>query len=187
EVCAGRRHPPWPRSRRAARDWSYELLSERERQVFARLSVFLGGFTLDDAEAVLADGQLPTSHVLDALGSLVERSLVEYRSSSYRLLRALREYAGQRLDESGESAAIRERHARYSCAQAETANRERRGPDRARWLAWLAAEYANLRAGMAWARSAGAHAWARSAGAHAWARSAGAHELSLRYAIAMTW
>jgi predicted ATPase/DNA-binding SARP family transcriptional activator len=169
ELLAGRREPTRHRSLRAAIDWSHELLSGLERQVFARLSVFLGEFTLDDAEAVVADDQLSRAAVMDALGALVERSLVEHRPERYHLLRALREYAGQRLDERGEAATIQERHARYYCTQAETANRERRGPDRARWLRWLGSQDANLRAGMAWAHSSGAP------------------ELSLRYAAALTW
>jgi len=163
-------------SLRAAIDWSYDLLTERERTVFARLSVFLGGFTLEAAESVVADANLSEATVMDILGALVERSLVvaERRGDPpgdmrYRLLESLREYAAARLDEVGAADAVRRRHAWYFCAFTEQAEGERRGPDRRRWLRRLGEEYANLRAGMAWSRARGEHL------------------LSLRYACALTW
>jgi len=163
-------------SLRAAIDWSYDLLTARERTVFARLSVFLGGFTLEAAESVVADADLSEATVMDILGALVERSLVvaERREDPpgdmrYRLLESLREYAAARLDKVGEADTVRRRHARHFCAFTEQAERERRGPERSRWLRRLGDEYANLRAGMAWSQSQDEHL------------------LSLRYACALTW
>jgi predicted ATPase len=171
-TVAERRHG----SLRAAIDWSYDLLTDRERTVFARLSVFVGGFTLEAAEAVVSDEDLSEATVTDTLGSLVERSLVvaEPREDPrgdmrYRLLDALREYAAVRLDELGDADAVRQRHARYFCDFSEQAEGERRGPVRRRWLRWLGEEYANLRAAMAWSQSRGEHM------------------VSLRYACALTW
>jgi predicted ATPase/DNA-binding SARP family transcriptional activator len=176
ELLAGHREASRHGSLLAAIEWSHDLLTERERRVFARLAVFLGGFTLEATEAVVADSDLSTGAAMDTLGALVERSLVvaEHRGDlpgqrRYRLLEALREYAAQRLDEAGESAAVRDRHARQFCALAEEADWERRGPNRRRWLQRLTEEYANLRAGMARAQSSGDH------------------ELCLRYACALTW
>jgi hypothetical protein len=176
ELLAGHREASRHGSLHAAIEWSYGLLTERERRVFGRLAVFLGGFTLEAAEAVVADHDLSAGAAMDTLGALVERSLVvaEQRGDPpgerrYRLLEALREYAAQRLEEAGESATVRDRHARHFCGLAEEADRERRGPDRKRWLRCLTEEYANLRAGMAWAQSRGEH------------------ELCLRYAYALTW
>jgi hypothetical protein len=163
-------------SLRAAIDWSYDLLTNRERTVFARLSVFLGGFTLEAAESVVSDEGLSEATVMDTLGALVERSLVvaEPREDPrgdmrYRLLEALREYAAARLDELGDADTIRQRHAWHFCALTEQAEGERRGSDRRRWLRWLGEEYANLRAAMVWSQSRGEHT------------------LSLRYACALTW
>ncbi len=176
ELLAGRREASRHGSLRAAIEWSHGLLTERGRRVFARLCVFVGGFTLEAAEAVVADEGLSTGAAMDTLGALVERSLVvaEHRADApgqrrYRLLEALREYAAQRLEEAGESATVRDRHARHFCALAEEADWQRRGPDRRRWLRSLTEEYANLRAGMAWAQSRADH------------------ELCLRYACALTW
>jgi predicted ATPase len=163
-------------SLRAAIDWSYDLLTDRERTVFARLSVFLGGFTLEAAESVVSDKDLSEAMVMDTLGSLVERSLVvaEPREDPpgdmrYRLLDALREYATARLDELGDGDIVRQQHAQYYCAFTEQAEEKRRGSDRRRWLRWLDEEYPNLRAAMAWSQSRGERL------------------LSLRYACALTW
>jgi predicted ATPase len=176
DLLAGHREASRHGSLRAAIEWSYGLLTERERRVFGRLSVFLGGFTLEAAEAVVADADLTAGAAMDTLGALVERSLVvtEQRGDPqgrrrYRLLEALREYAAQRLEEAGESATVKDRHATHFCALAEEAEWQRRGPDRSRWLRCLNEEYANLRAGMAWAQSRGNH------------------ELCLRYACGLTW
>ncbi len=176
EVLAGRYEHTRHGSLRAAIDWSYELLTERERTVFARLAVFLGGFTLEAAEGVVADGALSKAMVMDTLGALVERSLVvaEHRDDPpghvrYRLLEALRQYASRRLGSSGSADAVRDRHARYYAALAEQAYRDRRGPDRSRWVRWLGEEYPNLRTAMAWLRSTGDE------------------ELKLRYACALPW
>jgi non-specific serine/threonine protein kinase len=169
ELLAGLSDATRHGSLRAAIDWSHDLLTERERLVFARLSVFLGGFTLAAAEAVIADDQLSAGAVMGTLGALVERSLVvvEHRDDPpgevrYRMLEAIREYATQRLDAASE---VRDRHARYFCDLAETANGQRRGADRARWLRWLEEEHGNLRAAMAGAPPA----------------------LALRFACALIW
>jgi len=91
---------------RATIEWSYELLSPEEQQLFARLSVFAGGCTLEAAEEVAeAD--------LDTLQSLVDKSLVRFTNERYWMLETIREYAAERLEESGESDALRSRHARY--------------------------------------------------------------------------
>ena len=156
ELLAGLQEAARHGSLRAAIDWSHDLLTERERLVFARLSVFIGGFTLAAAEAVIADDELSAGAVMGTLGALVERSLVvvEHREDPpgevrYRMLEALREYATQRLDASGEAGAVRERHARYFCDLAEIAHGQRRGADRTRWSRWLEEEHGNLRAAMA--------------------------------------
>ena len=91
---------------RATVEWSYALLSEVERQVFNRLSVFRGGWSLTAAEAVVADDLVSSSVVLDTIGRLVERSMVwveRGRTTRYRMLETLREYAAEQLNTSGEA------------------------------------------------------------------------------------
>ena len=101
---------PRQQTLRALIDWSYDLLAEPERILFRRLAVFAGGFTLDAAEAVGADASL--RDVLSSLTNLVEKSLVvvDAEGERYRLLETVRQYAQERLAESGEADATRTRH-----------------------------------------------------------------------------
>lgn len=135
-----------------AMDWSYHLLDERHRALFARVSVFAGGFDVAAAEA-LAAGALPRGDVVDVLGRLVDKSLVvlEHRDAGgrYRLLETIRQYAGQRLEERAEAAAAREQHAACYLALAEEAEQRLQGPDQRRWLDRLEADHDNVRAALA--------------------------------------
>ena len=114
---------PRQQTLRALCDWSWELLSERERVAFARCAVFQGEFDLEAAEAAIADeavgagGSLAQGDVIDAVGELVERSLVAAierdGTMRYRLLETLRAYAAERLASAGETAALRMAHAAH--------------------------------------------------------------------------
>jgi predicted ATPase len=99
---------------RASVDWSHALLSEPERVLFRRLAVFLGGFDLDAAQAVAGFGAVEHYQVLDQLALLVDKSLVlaenTGRRTRYRLLETVRQYALEKLGESGEADAVRSRH-----------------------------------------------------------------------------
>ena len=99
---------------RASVDWSHALLTEPERILFRRLAVFLGGFDLDAAQAIAGDGDVESYQVLDLLTLLVDKSLVVAESTRgptrYRLLETVRQYALEKLGESGEADAIRSRH-----------------------------------------------------------------------------
>jgi predicted ATPase len=93
---------------RATIDWSHKLLSEAERMLFRRLSVFAGGWTLEAAEGVCSGGGVEENDVLDLLGGLVDKSLVAAGAPTggavrYRMLEPLRQYAREKLEESGES------------------------------------------------------------------------------------
>ena len=107
---------------RASVDWSHALLTEPERVVFARLAVFMGGFDLDAAEAVAGGGDVERFQVLDLLTLLVDKSLVVAESTSgrtrYRLLETVRQYALEKLGESGEADAVRARHRDHYTAMA---------------------------------------------------------------------
>ena len=143
--------PERQRTMRAALDWSYDLLSEEEKALFRRLSVFAGGFTLDAAEKVGAMGELEADDVLELLGRLVEQSLVLAEAPAgemrYRMLEPVRQYATERLNENGEEQeqAI-QRHKEYYLALADRAEPEIKGWDQVLWLDRLEAENDNLRA-----------------------------------------
>jgi predicted ATPase/class 3 adenylate cyclase len=129
--------------------WSYELLDEREQLLFARLAVFRGGFTPDAAEVVCGE-----VGIWGDLAGLAERSLIQLDVGSpvtrYELLESVRAFALERLTERGEEGRTAERHARWFCAFAERADRERAGPNEAEWVERELAEIANLRAATAW-------------------------------------
>ena len=95
---------PRQQTLRASIDWSYDLLSDAERALLRRLAVFAGGFTLDAAEAVGSGGDIDGTDVMDLLSRLVEKSLVELEADGerYRLLETVRQYAQERLGESGD-------------------------------------------------------------------------------------
>ena len=142
---------------RATVDWSYSLLTEAERSLLRRLSVFADGFDLDAAEAVGGVDDIDVFDVSDLLGSLVDKSLVLAEPADpaggaggalrYRLLETIRQFAAERLIEAGEQNAIAAAaaHCEYFLRLAEAAAPYLDGPDSGRWLARLDADYANLR------------------------------------------
>jgi predicted ATPase/DNA-binding SARP family transcriptional activator len=134
---------------RAVVDWSYDLLDPPARQLFDRLGVFVGGFTLEAVEAVCAtDGDPP---VAESLAALVDKSLVTVDSAAstprYRLLETLRAYALERADP---VAALRDRHAAYTLAVVTSTRRAMRGAQQPVWLRRLETEHGNIRAALEW-------------------------------------
>jgi tetratricopeptide (TPR) repeat protein len=144
---------------RATLDWSHDLLSEPEKALFRRLSVFVGGFTLEAAEAVGAAGDVAAEDALESLGRLVEQSLVTAELDGdgmrYGMLEPVRQYAREKLEESGEAGETLRQHAAFFLNLAELAYPELRGPRQAEWLERLERENGNLRSAMGWALSAG--------------------------------
>jgi tetratricopeptide (TPR) repeat protein len=140
---------------RASVDWSVDLLNEGERCLLARLSVFAGGFTLDAARGVTTGGPVGDRELLDLLTALVDRSLVHTdegpRVVRYQLLETIREYAGEDLVVAGEVDAVRDRHAAFFLALAETAEPQLEGRGQIEWMAALEHERANMRAAVHWA------------------------------------
>jgi predicted ATPase/DNA-binding CsgD family transcriptional regulator len=145
---------PRHRTLHATMDWSHELLSEKERVVFRRLSVFAGGFTLEAAESICAGEELQRDEVLELLSQLVDKSLVVAQerdgAARYRLLETIRQYGRERLEEVGEAADVREQHARYYLAVAEEAEPELKVERQVAWLERLETEHDNLRVAMRW-------------------------------------
>ncbi|MFN7954937.1 MAG: tetratricopeptide repeat protein [bacterium] len=143
---------------RALIDWSHDLLTEPERALVRRLAAFAGGFSLDAAEAVCATGDVDAFDVVDLLTNLVEKSLVVHEPdrSRYRMLETIRAYALERLRESDEEAAIRDRHLDHYLAIAERAPETAHAGDAGAWLAFDA-DLENLLAAHAWCDEAPRH------------------------------
>jgi predicted ATPase/class 3 adenylate cyclase len=140
---------------RATIDWSYDLLSEPQRRLLARLSVFAGGCTLDAAEAVCAGDPIEAEDVLDLLSDLVARSLVvaddQGPETRYRLLETIRQYGEERLGEVGETEDLRQRQARHYAEFASLVKSQIYGPEQLEWAARLARERDNLHLAFAYA------------------------------------
>lgn len=158
---------------RATLDWSHDLLTDHERTLFRRLSVFTGGFTLEAAEQVCAAAGIAGADVLNLVGRLVDKSLVivdeRDRHARYRLLESVRRYGHERLDESGEAETMQRQHRDWYLDLAERATTKLRGPDQDVWLSRLEIEHDNLRAALGWSKAVrDAAAVLRLAGALTW-------------------
>src|SRR5918997_140629 len=143
---------PHHRTLRATMDWSYELLSDEERILFRRLSVFAGDFRLEAAESVCAGKKLEWDEVLDLLSHLVDKSLVTAQEkgdeASYRLLEMMRQYGMEKLDEVGEADEVKRHHAAFFLGLAERVEPELNGPEQVSRLDELESENDNLRVAM---------------------------------------
>ncbi|MBA2570183.1 MAG: adenylate/guanylate cyclase domain-containing protein, partial [Chloroflexi bacterium] len=155
--------PPRQRTLRGAIDWSYDLLDDPDRELFARLAVFRGGFTLGTAESVAAgaiDGR-PALDVMAGIESLLDKSLLRASQTDHAgevriaMLETIREYALERLAATGAEDAIRRRHADTFLALAEAAEPHLTGADLAQWLDRLTHEHDDVRAALSWAIETG--------------------------------
>jgi predicted ATPase/DNA-binding SARP family transcriptional activator/DNA-binding CsgD family transcriptional regulator len=138
---------------RATLDWSYELLSQPERALFSRLSVFAGGWTLEAAEVVGAGDGVKEGDVLDLLSGLVNKSMVVIDPAGgprYGMLEPVRRYGQERLGASGEADAVRRRHAYCYFELCKEVEPWLRGARQEVWLEQLEREYGNLRAALSW-------------------------------------
>ena len=162
---------------RAAMDWSYDLLSEPERILLRRLSVFAGGWSLEAAETVCSGEGLAAADVLELLTHLVDKSLVMSAvegdadaEARYWLLETIRQYGAEKLREGGEEPQLRRQHRDFHLVWAERAALELHDPDQLRWLERHERERDNLRAAMQWSGAV-----------------PGGGEARLRFAAAMWW
>ncbi|MDT5365670.1 MAG: hypothetical protein QOC62_101 [Mycobacterium sp.] len=141
---------------RASVDWSFGLLTEPERVLFRRIGVFMGGFDLDAAQAVGAGSAVEQYQVMDQLGLLVDKSLVVADDVSgamrYRMLETVRQYALEKLGESGEADAVRDRHREHYTDTATHLAALLRSSGEQTLMDWAAAEIDNLRAAFTWSR-----------------------------------
>ena len=182
---------PRQQTLRALIDWSYDLLSITERSLLVRLSIFAGGWTLEAAEEVCKDevrsmkdeenkGSLHNSDfilhpfdVLDLLAQLVNKSLVIVDADNgsetrYRLLETVRQYAREKLMETGFASAVRNRYLEHFMQLAEHAESEFNGPDQVLWMNRMELELDNLRAAMEWSLDQNVEAGMRLVSALEW-------------------
>jgi predicted ATPase len=179
--------PQRQRTMWATHDWSHDLLSEEEQVLFRRLSVFVGGFSLEAAEAVGvgsgASGGILAEEVLGNLGRLVEQSLVTATPDEkggglrYGMLEPVRQYASEQLEESGEAEGTKRRHFAHYLAFAEEADlsyglltgTKLTGAEGEAWMDRVEREHDNLRASLGWAKERGdLEAGLRLAGSLCW-------------------
>ena len=153
----GRTAMPRQQTLEASVAWSHDLLDEEERALFRRLSVFSRGFTLEAAEAVCADDDVDPYAVLELVTQLVDKSLVQVDSERgrYRLPETLRQYARERLFESGEGDGVRHRHLEFFLALAEETAPAIVTGDGPTLMAGLDAEHENLDVALEWAEASG--------------------------------
>jgi predicted ATPase/serine/threonine protein kinase len=147
------------RTLEATVDWSYELLSEPERQLLCRLSVFPGGWTLEAAEHVCSDDGIDKDNTLDLLSHLVDKSLVivEHPATGerrYRFLETVRQYGREHLLRSGDAERWHERHFAFFFESFRHAEPRLRGPEQISWLNRLQLEHDNLRSALEWSMAA---------------------------------
>jgi predicted ATPase/class 3 adenylate cyclase len=153
---------PRQQTLQATIDWSHQLLTEPERILFRRLSVFVGGWTLEAAEAICAgeiqelEAGFDPEEVLDLLTHLVDKSLVmkvELEGSArFRWLETVRQYALEKLLESGEASAVRDRHLEWFLKLAEEAEAGYYSPEQSAWIRRLEADHDNLRSAIEWSQ-----------------------------------
>jgi predicted ATPase len=155
---------------RAAMDWSYDLLGVAEQRLFRRLSVFVGGCTLESVEAVCdTKGDLDLD-LLDGMASMVDKSLLQQvpqanGDSRFAMLETIREYAMEKLAASGEKAVTKRAHAAYCLVLAEEDATEQSGSEGAQRLESFALEHDNIRAGLEWLTETGDAEWGLRLGA----------------------
>ena len=155
-----RDRPARQQTLRGTIDWSYQLLDAGEQVLFRRLAVFPGSFSLDAAEAICSGPEGPDVDVLDGVMSLASKSLLRQMeelagTSRFAMLETIREFAGEKLAESGEAEALRNRHAEYFADLSEKADVDSFNNLRHEWVALLTAEHDNARAALEWAYKRG--------------------------------
>ena len=148
--------PPRLQTMHASIDWSYQLITPSEKILLRRLSVFAGGWSLAAAKGVCADKAFPQDDILDLLGRLVNKSLVQVLRRKgwelrYRLLEIVRQYGQEKLLDADELASTRNRHLAYFVSLAEQAGPNLEGRDSVLWLRRLDDELDNLRLALEWA------------------------------------
>jgi predicted ATPase len=150
----GRERQPRQQTMRALIDWGYDVLTDDEKRVFRQLSVFAGGFTLEAATGICGDGRFDEIALMDTLTGLVDKSLIALETNDsgrrFRLLELIRQYAREKLDESGKTEYTRSRHAQTFAALSDACYEEWDTDPRHDWLLHYAKELDNFRSALQW-------------------------------------
>lgn len=150
---------PRHRSMRASLDWSHDLLQEPEKRLLRRLSVFVGGATLDAITGVCSGNGVSERRVPELLIFLLDKSLLDVSTTAwearYSLKEVIRQYAAEKLEDADEEAETYQRHRDWFLRFAKEADSNLVGPDESNWLNHLDTEYSNLRAALIWSQTSG--------------------------------
>ena len=140
-------------------DWSHDLLNEEEKILLRRLSIFMGGWTLQEAEVVCSEGALKKEGILDILTHLVDKSLInvdlQAEEARYGMLETIRQYARNKLIQSGEIEEYRNRHLNYFADLSATIGPELWRSEQVTWMDRLETEHDNLRTALEWSMCEG--------------------------------
>jgi len=159
---------PRQQTLKALIDWSYDLVSEQEKMLWSRLSVFINGWTLESAEEICSDDKVNKEEILDLLSSLVEKSIIIFDSEKerYRVLESIRHYGKEKLKEANDTNKILSKHLHYFMELSETAETKLKGPEAKEWLEILETEHGNIQSAIEWSLKNGdSEEGARLAGA----------------------
>ena len=153
-LLTGGRRTALPRQQtlKALIDWSYDLLSEQEKILWSRLSVFNDGWTLESAEEICSDDKVNKEEILDLLSLLVEKSIIIFDSEKerYRILESIRQYGEEKLKEVNEINKILSKHLYYFMELSESAEPKLKGKEAQEWLEKLETEHGNLQTAIEW-------------------------------------
>ncbi|MEO6695198.1 MAG: tetratricopeptide repeat protein [Ignavibacteria bacterium] len=143
---------PRQQTLRALIDWSYDLLSDKEKILWRRLSVFAGAWTLDAAEEVCSDENLDQEEILDLVNNLTEKSIVLFSGTNdnYKMLETIRQYGDEKLKESGETKSFYTKHLSYYLNLCEGAIPELSGTNAKKWFNKFEEFYPNIQTGLNW-------------------------------------
>jgi predicted ATPase/class 3 adenylate cyclase len=159
KLLTGGKRTALPRQQtlKALIDWSYDLLTEEEKTLWARLSVFSGGWSLEAAEEVCQDDFIQQYDILDLLFNLTEKSIVIYDSDNdrYKMLESIRQYGDEKLVQSENKPAIAAMHLSHFMSLAERSEKGLAGDDVKKWLGILETETGNMEAALNWSHSGG--------------------------------
>ncbi|MBK8551580.1 MAG: tetratricopeptide repeat protein [Ignavibacteria bacterium] len=148
---------PRQKTLKALVDWSYDLLTEEEKILWRRLSVFSGGWTMEAAEEVCSDQNFKKEGMLELLNQLTSKSIIIYERENerYRILETLKQYGKDKLKEAKETEEILSKHLNYFMGLAEAAEQKLYGKDAQVWIEKLESDHVNLQSGIDWSLSGG--------------------------------
>jgi len=159
KLLSGGKRTALPRQQtlKALIDWSYDLLTEKEKILWSRLSVFTGGWTLESAEEIFTDSNITGEEIIDLLSQLADKSIIIYNTEKnrYMMLETLKQYGSEKLKDSGEEKIYRSKHLKYFNEFSKEAELKLNGSEVHLWLDKLESEHGNLQSAISWAAGEG--------------------------------